>query len=306
MSEHILKSKDIIKIGCKQFFAVADSFRELSKKSTSFVMSTKNRMVMTAFFEPSTRTRLSFEVASKRLGAEVIHLGEQTSVKKGESIEDTLLNMSSLGAQILIIRLQNRIEKLISKSVLKKLKSLNTILINAGDGDQEHPSQALIDVYTVYSKKENLEGLKVLILGDICHSRVAHSDIELFLFLGAEVCAIKDDELFPGYDKKEQRVKWYSHWKDVGWQADVIISLRNQTERHDGSVVLPQKYRERYGLTSERLLEIKESTMIMHPGPVHKGIDIDKDVFYDNRSCILDQVSLGIFVRMAMIEMSLT
>jgi aspartate carbamoyltransferase catalytic subunit len=258
----------------------------------------QGRFVANMFFENSTRTRFSFEVAEKRLGAEVLNFtAAASSVQKGESIYDTVKTLESMGIDAGVIRLK-------PIGVLEELAGkINVPLINAGDGNNEHPTQALLDLYTMRSHFGAVKGLTVSIIGDILHSRVARSNLWGLRAMGARVqfCApenMQAPELaeYAPYVSLEQALK-----------ADVVMLLRVQLERHEhGMISSPEAYREHYGLTEERAAKLAPQTIIMHPAPVNRNVEIDDVVVEHEKSKIFTQMKNGVPIRMAVIERTLS
>ncbi|MCJ8011338.1 aspartate carbamoyltransferase catalytic subunit [Paenibacillus sp. KQZ6P-2] len=253
--------------------------------------------VANMFFENSTRTRFSFEMAEKRLGAQVLNFAAAaSSVEKGESIYDTVKTLESMGIDAGVIRLK-------PAGVLEELASkLSVPLINAGDGNNEHPTQALLDLFTMKRKFGTLQGLTVSIIGDISHSRVARSDLWALRKFGAEVkfCAPQnmvapDLEPYAAYVSMEEALK-----------SDVVMMLRVQLERHEtGMFKSAEEYRAQYGLTEERAARLSKHTLIMHPAPVNRNVEIDDAVVECEQSAIFTQMSNGVPVRMAVMERAL-
>jgi aspartate carbamoyltransferase catalytic subunit len=253
------------------------------------------RFVANMFFENSTRTRFSFEVAEKRLGAEVLNFSAAvSSVQKGESIYDTVRTLESMGIDAGVIRLK-------PAGVLQDLaERIKVPLINAGDGNNEHPTQALLDMYTMRQQFGSLSGLSVSIIGDIKHSRVARSNLAGLREMGAKVsfCApenMRASELDAPYIGMDEAIK-----------ADVVMMLRVQLERHeDGVIKSAEEYREQYGLTVERAARIAPHAIIMHPAPVNRDVEIDSDLVEHPQSRIFPQMQNGVPIRMAVIERAL-
>lgn len=251
---------------------------------------TKSRLIANLFFESSTRTHYSFVSAEEQLGLKVIDFQPSTSsLNKGESLYDTVKTFESIGMEALVIRHKQ-------DKYFEELKNINIPIINGGDGSGNHPSQSLLDLYTIYEEFGKFEGLNLLIVGDIRHSRVAHSNISTFQRLGGNV-KISGPEIW--MDQKElfidldQGVKW----------ADIVMLLRIQNERHDDKLELGDKsYLEVYGLTKEREKMMKDSAIIMHPAPVNRGVEIDDSLVECERSRIFKQMENGVYVRKAMIK----
>lgn len=251
--------------------------------------------VANMFFENSTRTRFSFEVAEKRLGAEVLNFSAaESSVQKGESIYDTVRTLESMGIDAGIIRLK-------PAGVLEELaERIQVPLINAGDGNNEHPTQALLDLYTMRQQFGPLSGLRVSIIGDIKHSRVARSNYWGLKELGAQVRFCAPDNM----QEHELDVPYVGI--DEALQADVVMMLRVQLERHEGGMIRSaEEYREQYGLTAERAARLAPHAIIMHPAPVNRDVEIDGDLVEHPQSRIFPQMQNGVPVRMAVIERAL-
>lgn len=286
-----LEPKDI-----RLILETAESFKEVSGREIKKVPTLRGRTVINLFFESSTRTRISFELAAKRLSADVLNISpEASSVSKGESLLDTAKNIEAMQADILIIRHSA------SGAPEMLARALKSSVVNAGDGAHEHPTQALLDLYTIKEKLKTIEGLKVAIIGDIRHSRVARSDILGLKKMGADVCVCGPPTMIPfGIENLGVRV----HYKieDALKGKDVIIMLRLQLERQ-GQFLFPsiREYASLYGLNRERLRLAKGHVLVMHPGPVNRGIEISPEVADGVSSVILDQVSNGIAIRMAVL-----
>ena len=272
----------------------AESFREMSLRPIKKVPALRGKTVVNLFFEPSTRTRTSFELAAKRLSADIVNIAAQTSsLSKGESILDTVHNLEALKADILVIRHPAAgVPHLIARHAAASV-------INAGDGSHEHPTQALLDLFTIQEKKGRIEGLNVSIIGDIAHSRVARSNLWGLTKLGARVTLCGPPTLMPvQIDQLGVRV---THRVDEAIRgADVLMLLRIQHERQETHLVPSlREYRLRYGIDRERLSLAKPDVLIMHPGPVNRGVELDSSVADGPCSVILDQVTNGLAVRMA-------
>ena len=258
----------------------------------------KNKICINLFFENSTRTRTSFELAGKKLGADMLNISVGTSsIKKGETLIDTAMTLNAMQPDILVVRHHDAgAVKLLSEKV-------NCGVINAGDGPHEHPTQALLDALTILKRKKKISGLKVAICGDIMHSRVARSNIHLLNTLGAEVRVIAPATLIPkGIESLGVRIFYdmKSGLKDV----DIIIMLRLQLERMSGSFVPSiREYFTFYGLDREKLNFANPDALILHPGPMNRGVEIDSELADDiDRSAIFEQVQMGVAVRMACLK----
>ena len=293
---HILGISDLSAEDIIQILKTAESMKVVSTRNVKKVPTLKGITVVNLFFEPSTRTRASFEIAEKRLSADVLNLSlNQSSVQKGETLLDTIRNRKSMGASIIVLRHP------MSGAPWLLAKELDCSIINAGDGCHEHPSQALIDLFTVKEIKKNIKGLNIVIVGDILHSRVARSNIWGFNKLGANVSVVGPPTVIPE-DITQMNVKKYYCIEDSLEGADVIIMLRIQRERQNRKLFpSTREYSKFYGLTKERLDLAKDDAIVMHPGPINRGIELSSEIADNARSVILEQVSNGIAVRMAML-----
>jgi len=294
--KHILGLEELKAEEINIVLDTAASMKEVSERDVKKVPALKGTTVVNLFFEPSTRTRSSFEIAEKRLSADVLNFTlDQSSVTKGETLLDTARNLEAMGAGVIVIRHP------MSGAPWLLAKELNSSVINAGDGSHEHPSQALIDLFTIREIKGEIRGLVVVIVGDIRHSRVARSNIWGFLKLGAEVRVVGPATLIP---KEIERfdVRVFYALEEALRGADVVIMLRIQKERQE-SEYFPslREYSRFYGLSREKLALAKEDVRVMHPGPINRGVELSSEVADDVNSVILDQVSNGIAVRMAML-----
>lgn len=293
--KHILGLEELTAEEITLVLDTAESMREVSDRDVKKVPALRGVTVCNLFFEPSTRTRSSFEIAEKRLSADVLNFTTiHSSVVKGETLLDTARNLEAMGASMIVIRHP------MSGAPWLLAKELNSSIINAGDGWHEHPSQGLLDLFTIRRLKGSIEGLKVAIVGDILHSRVARSDIWGFSKLGAEVRVVGPPTLIPKYIE-EINAKAYYNLEDAIRDADVVIMLRIQRERQD-SEFFPslREYSRFYGLTREKLKVAAPDVTIMHPGPINRGVELSSDVADGADAVILEQVSNGIAVRMAM------
>jgi len=272
------------------------AFKQVGERSVKKVPSLRGKTVINLFIEPSTRTRTSFELAAKRLSADVINITASTSsLVKGETLKDTALNLQALNADIIVIRHSSAG----APQFLGKL--LKASVINAGDGAHEHPTQALLDAFTIRDKKGRIAGLKVTILGDILYSRVARSNVWLLTKLGAEVTLAGPSTLVPRVlEGLGCRVTHDIEEAIDG--ADVINLLRIQHERQR-KTMFPStgEYTAMFGLNKERFARMKPDSFIMHPGPINRGVEIDSDLADGDRSVILEQVTNGLAVRMAVL-----
>lgn len=293
---HILGISELSADQIVKILKTAESMKVVSTRKVKKVPTLKGLTVVNLFFEPSTRTRSSFEIAEKRLSADVLNLSlNQSSVQKGETLLDTIKNLKSMGASIIVIRHP------MSGAPWLLAQELDCSIINAGDGSHEHPSQSLIDLFTIKEIKKKIEGLNVVIVGDILHSRVARSNIWGLNKLGANVSVVGPPTVIPEYINKLS-VKTFYSIEDSLHGADVIIMLRIQRERQNSNLFPSMReYSRFYGLTKERLQLAKDDAIIMHPGPINRGIELSSELADNAKSVILEQVSNGIAVRMAML-----
>ena len=274
----------------------AEALREVSARAVKKVPTLRGKTVINLFFEPSTRTRSSFEVAEKRLSADILNFSTSTSsVTKGETLLDTARNLEAMSPDIIVIR-----HEAAGASHLLGRECRSSI-INAGDGMHEHPTQALLDALTVRTVKGRLDGLKFAIVGDISHSRVARSDTILFHKMGADVWVCGPPTLIP-WDYHKLGCRITSHIEEAIDGADVIMMLRIQHERQNEAFIpSTREYYNLYGLTRERMRMAKKDTIVMHPGPMNRGVEIDSDVADGSASVILSQVANGVATRMAVL-----
>ena len=251
-----------------------------------------------AFFENSTRTLLSFEIAGKRLGADVVNMhAAQSSVKKGETLIDTAITLNAMRSDVIVIRHGS------SGAVALIADKVDCPVLNAGDGRHEHPTQALLDALTIRRHKGSITGLKVAICGDVLHSRVARSNILALTALAADVRIVAPATLMPAAIEA-MGVTPFTDMDEGIADADVVMMLRLQNERMDGAFIpSPREYHSLYGLTYERLKRAKPDALVMHPGPMNRGVEIASNVADDvNRSVIAEQVEMGVAVRMACLD----
>lgn len=294
--KHILSMADLSSADISFILQTAESFKEISKRSIKKVPTLRGKTVINLFFEPSTRTRLSFEIAAKRMSADTFNISASTSsTKKGETLVDTARNLAAMNPDLIVIRHS------CSGSPRLLANHINASVINAGDGTHEHPSQALLDLLTVKEKKGKIEGLKIAIIGDIAHSRVAHSNIIGFSKMGAEVCVSGPATLMPPGIEEMGATVCRSVQEAVS-DADVVMVLRIQKERQQDPL-LPslREYAVFFGITQEFVDLAKPDAIIMHPGPMNRGVEIDPAIADGDRSVILDQVTNGVAVRMALL-----
>jgi aspartate carbamoyltransferase catalytic subunit len=297
--KHLLGIQNLSIPNAKKILEEAKKFINLNRSTSKKLDILRGKTQINLFFEPSTRTQSSFDLAGKRLGADVMSMNiSHSSIKKGETLMDTAMTLNAMHPDIIVIRHQDSgAPNLLSQKV-------NCSVINAGDGQREHPTQALLDALTIINRKGRIEGLKIAICGDIKHSRVARSNIYLLNMLGAEVNVISPKTLMP--DSIEQLgVKSFTSMRKGLEACDIVMMLRLQNERMQGSF-LPSKreYYEYFGLTPEKLKFAKKDALVMHPGPMNRGVEIDTKLADDiNVSLIKEQVELGVAVRMACLKL---
>lgn len=292
----LLGIKDLSPQEIQLILDTAESFKEISTRDIKKVPTLRGKTVITLFYEPSTRTRTSFEIAAKRLSADTINISVSTSsVVKGETLLDTALNLQAMEPDVLVLRHSAAGAPDMLARVLK------ASVINAGDGFREHPTQALLDMMTVKEKKGHLQGLLLVIVGDIAHSRVARSNIYGFTKMGARVRVVAPGTLIPkGIEALGVEV---CHDLREGLRgADVIMALRIQKERLEGAFFPSEReYSRFFGLNKEVIEEMAPGALIMHPGPMNRGVEISPDVADGPASLILEQVTNGVAVRMAVL-----
>ncbi|MEA2004669.1 MAG: aspartate carbamoyltransferase catalytic subunit [Acidobacteriota bacterium] len=281
-------------------FETAESFLEISAREVKKVPTLRGKTIVNLFFEPSTRTRSSFELAAKRLSADIINFSKETSsVSKGESLKDTVLNLEAMNADAIIVRHSDAGAPHFISTFCR------SHIINAGDGAHEHPTQALLDAFTIKQEKAKFKNLKVVIVGDILHSRVARSNIFLLSKMGAKVVCVGPPAFLPiEFQQFGTQIDYNLDRAIEG--ADVIMMLRIQLERQQkNSFPSIREYRNIYGLTEERFRKAKKDAIIMHPGPINRGVEISSDLADSLKSMILKQVENGVAVRMAILYLLL-
>lgn len=280
-----------------QILDTAEAFFEVSRRAVRKVPTLRGKTVLHLFYEDSTRTRTSFELAAKRLSADTLNLSVKTSsVKKGESLNDTCRTLGAMHPDIVVIRHGA------SGAPHYVAKKMDARVVNAGDGMHAHPTQALLDAFTIRRKKGTLEGLKVAILGDIAHSRVARSGCRLLRLFGCDVNVVGPRTLVPRHFGEAFDVNVHDRLEPALEGADVVMALRIQQERL-AEALLPslREYNRVYGLNAQRLKLAKEDAIVMHPGPMNRGVEIEPDVADGPQSVILDQVEAGVATRMAVL-----
>jgi aspartate carbamoyltransferase catalytic subunit len=296
VNDHLLSMHDLTAADVMRILDTAESFREVGTRVIKKVQALRGRTVVNLFLENSTRTRISFELAAKRLSADVINFSASgSSVAKGESLKDTALTLQAMGADAIVIRHSS------SGSPLQLTRWVDAHVLNAGDGTHEHPTQALLDLYTMRERLGRLEGIRVAIVGDVLHSRVARSLSVGLVTMGADVTLVGPPTLIPP-DAPGWGVHVSYDLDGVLPKLDVAYMLRVQKERqrleYFPSV---REYARLFGLTQRRAAMLPEEAMIMHPGPMNRGVEIDSDVADLPGSVIEDQVTNGIAVRMALL-----
>ncbi len=298
--KHILSLEDLSRDDIKLILGVADSLKEISTRSIKKVPTLRGKTVIHLFYEPSTRTRLSFEIAAKRMSADTFNISASTSsAKKGESLVDTARNLSAMAPDAIVIRHSS------SGSPWLLTKYIDASVINAGDGTHEHPSQCLLDLMTVKEHKGNIDGLTVAIIGDIAHSRVAHSNIIGFTKMGAKVRVTGPPTLIPpGIEQLGATV--CRSLEEAVDGADVVMALRIQKERQqDPRIPSLREYARFYGISSKVMKGAKSDAIVMHPGPINRGVEIDPETADCSQSVILNQVTNGVAVRMALLYLTI-
>ncbi len=302
MRKHLLSAADLSRDDAELLLHTAEELRSLADRPIKKLPALRGRTVVNLFFEDSTRTRTSFEAAAKRLSADVINFAAKgSSVSKGESLKDTALTLEAMGADAIVIRhgasgAPHR---------LAQAGWTRACVVNAGDGTHEHPTQALLDAFTMWRHLGELDGRRVAIVGDVLHSRVARSNALLLRTLGAEVTLVAPPTLLPvGIESWDVETSY-----DVDAvipKADAVMMLRVQRERMNASFFpTTREYSRRYGLDSRRMATLQDHTIVMHPGPMVRGMEITADVADSARSVIVEQVTNGVAVRMAVLYLLL-
>lgn len=294
--DHLIGIKDLTTNDIELIFKTADAFKQVINRPIKKVPSLRDITIANLFFENSTRTRLSFELAEKRLSADTVNFSAaSSSVKKGETLIDTVNNILSMKVDMVVMRHSSPgAAKFLSERVDAKV-------VNAGDGTHEHPTQALLDAYSIREKLGEVKGKKVVIVGDILHSRVALSNIYCLQKLGAEVMVCGPTTLIPKYISELGVLVEHNLQKALEW-CDVANMLRIQLERQDIKYFPSlREYSMQYGLTKEILDNLSKEIVVMHPGPINRGVEITSDVADSKQSIILQQVENGVAVRMAVI-----
>ena len=293
---HFLTTEGVSREDLTELLDDADTFVEVLDRPIPKVPALRGKTVATMFFEPSTRTKLSFEKAAKALSADIMSFSPGTSsLSKGESLKDTVLTVEAMGTDAMVVRHQA------TGAPWRIAEWVNQPVLNAGDGAHQHPTQALLDALTIRRRFGTLDGLRIGIVGDVRHSRVARSDVFAFSTLGAEVTMVAPRTLLPIHSDGWPAAAT-ENFDDVLSELDVVYLLRVQAER-GGASVFPSlsEYTSRYGMTWERFSRLKPDTVVLHPGPMNRGVEIAAEVADDPRSLILEQVANGVAVRMAVL-----
>jgi aspartate carbamoyltransferase catalytic subunit len=294
--KHLLGIADLEPDEITLILDTAEAMKEIGSRTVKKVPALRGKTIVNLFFEPSTRTRTSFEIAEKRLSADTLNVAIGTSsVVKGETLADTAMNLEAMNPDMIVLRHSS------SGACHLLSRICRSAIINAGDGLHEHPTQALLDAFTIRERKKTLAGLKVAIIGDLLHSRVLRSNIHLLTKMGANVWVCGPPTLIPT-DIRKFGVQATSVVEDAVRDADVVMLLRIQLERMEGAYFPSlREYFNVFGMTEERLKGAKPDAMIMHPGPMNRGVEISSEVADGPASVILDQVSNGVAVRMAVL-----
>ncbi|HEY0902598.1 MAG TPA: aspartate carbamoyltransferase catalytic subunit [Marmoricola sp.] len=301
-SRHLLSAGDLSRDDAELILATADELRSLADRPIKKLPALRGRTIVNLFFEDSTRTRISFEAAAKRLSADVINFSAKgSSLSKGESLKDTALTLEAMGADAVVVR---HWASGAPHSLAHAGWSRSSV-INAGDGTHEHPTQALLDAFTMTRHLGSLDGRRVAIVGDVLHSRVARSNALLLHTLGAEVTLVAPPTLLP-YGVDTWNVQTSYDLDAVLPKTDVVMMLRVQRERMNASYFPSvREYSRRYGLDARRMTGLQDHTIVMHPGPMIRGMEITADVADSERSVIVEQVTNGVAVRMAVLYLLL-
>ncbi len=303
MKRHLLSAADLSRDDAEQVLTTAEEMRSLADRPIKKLPALRGRTVVNLFFEDSTRTRISFEAAAKRLSADVINFAAKgSSLSKGESLKDTALTLEAMGADAVVVRhgASGAPHRLAHSGWVR------SSVVNAGDGTHEHPTQALLDAFTMWRHLGSLDGRRVVIIGDVLHSRVARSNALLLQTLGAEVTLVAPPTLLPvGVDTWGVETSY--DLDGVLPKADVVMMLRVQRERMNGGFFpTAREYSRRYGLDARRMNTLQDHAIVMHPGPMVRGMEITADVADSARSVIVEQVTNGVAVRMAVLYLLLS
>jgi len=293
--KHLLGLENVIQQDIEQILDTAESFKEIMDRDVKKVPTLRGKSVVNLFYEPSTRTRTSFELAGKYLSADTINFSSSgSSVQKGESLKDTARTLEMMGINAVVIRHSS------SGAAQFLSRQVSASVINAGDGTHEHPTQALLDMLTVREKKGTLRGLKVAVLGDILHSRVARSNIFGFTRMGSEVYVAGPETLMPR--EIERMGAKVARMDEAIEGADVVMALRIQLERQKKGLFPSQReYSRLFGIDEKRFSLAKPDALLLHPGPVNRGVEISSEIMDGNQSVINEQVKSGVAIRMAVL-----
>ena len=294
IERHIRSIDDLGRSGIEEILTLSDHFHEVSTRRIPKVPALRGKTIALLFYEDSTRTRLSFETASKRLSADSLNFSiGSSSVKKGESLRDTVETISAMGVDAIVVRHG-------SAGVPWLLpRWTDAAVINAGDGSHEHPTQALLDCYTIRNKLGELDGKRITIVGDIRHSRVARSNVKAFLSLGASVTLVAPKTLMP-FNTDDWGVETTDQFDSVIGDSDVLYMLRMQLERQQKSFVPSlREYAKEYGLSNSRAQSMKPESLIMHPGPMNRGVEVSSNIKEHPNSVVNDQAANGVIIRMS-------
>ncbi len=301
MIKHLLSIDQLVVEQIERVMTTADSFLEVGGRTIKKVPVLRGRTICNLFYEPSTRTRISFELAAKRLSADVVNFtaDAKTSVTKGESFKDTALTLQAMGLDAIVVRHSS------AGAPLRLSQWVEASVINAGDGAHEHPTQALLDVYSIRERFKTLDGLRIALVGDVVHSRVARSNIKAMTKMGAHVTLVGPPTLIPA-SAETWGVDILSDIDQVLPKIDVVYLLRVQKERQNEQLFPSvREYAALWGLDGRRVDLMKPEALIMHPGPMNRGVEISSDVADMDRSIITDQVTNGIAVRAAILYLML-
>ncbi|WP_067441506.1 aspartate carbamoyltransferase catalytic subunit [Nocardioides jensenii] len=298
--KHLLSINDLSVDDIETIFTTAAEMHDVQRREVKKLPALRGRTVINLFFEDSTRTRSSFEIAGKWLSADTINItGKGSSTSKGESLRDTVLTVCAMGVDALVMRHHA------SGSAQQVSEWVDAVVINAGDGTHEHPTQALLDAYALQQRLGSLEGRRIAVVGDLTHSRVFRSNVLCLTKLGADVTVVAPPTLMPSGVEAWSKSAGFATSYDLDQvlpTADAVMMLRVQRERMNGAFFpTAREYTVRYGLTRDRLAALKPDTPILHPGPMNRGLEIAADAADAAQSLVLDQVSAGVAVRMSVL-----
>jgi len=295
--KHIIALRDLSKDDIEQLLNTAESMRDINSREIKKIPTLRGKTIINLFYESSTRTRTSFEIAGKRLSADTVNIApSNSSATKGETLADTALNLLAMKPDIIVMR------HAVSGSHYFLAEKIDCSIINAGDGAHEHPSQGLLDMLTIKDKFGRLDGLKVAIVGDITHSRVVRSNIQGLTKMGSSIFLAGPPTMIPPGVERLGNVTVCATMKEAIEDADVVMMLRIQQERQ-GKTLMPnaREYSRYFGLNSQNLQYAKPNAMVMHPGPINRGVEMSSYVVDGVQSHVLNQVENGVAVRMAML-----